>query len=377
MLNVEMMNIDAVQPYGRNAKEHPQEQIDAIAESIREFGMNDPIAVCNGVIVEGHGRYLALKQMGWQEIPVIRLDHLTEEQRKAYTLAHNKLTLNTGFDIDLLNAELADLSLDMTKFDFQMPDFSIGEASSDEEEDEEVSYDYGTYDEAEQTDRKMNIADFDASRSCGFYQIPTLKACGHVPTGLLSFDRMTTRSGKKRKEDGIHFFVHDSRFEKLWRNPMRFIPDIAEYDCVLTPDFSVYVDMPMAMKIWNVYRSRLIGQMMQDYGLKVIPTLTWAEPSTYDFCFDGIEQGGTVAVSTVGVMRNNEAKPIWIAGMNEAVKRIRPEKILVYGHKRLPDFDAMGAEIIRFEAYKFDKEAMEWEEEDTSRENTRTENLSE
>lgn len=240
-----------------------------------------------------------------------------------------------------------------------------------------MTYYYGTYVEANQTDKKLNLTDFDPERAVGPYQIPTLRSCSYVPKALISFDELTTRKGKRRKNDGVHFFIHDARFEKIWRNPMRFIPDLEERECVLSPDFSVYADMPKAMQIWNVYRGRLLGQMMQDYGLKVIPTLTWAGEDTYDFCFDGIEQGGTVAVSTVGVMRNNAAKPIWIAGMNEAVRRLRPEHILIYGHKRLPDFDPMGAEIVRFEAYKFDKGAKKWEDEATSQESTRRENLSE
>ena len=76
--------------------------------------------------------------------------------------------------------------------------------------------------------------------------------------------------------------------------------------------------MPMAMKVWNTYRSRMIGQIMQREGLCVIPTLSWAEEATYTFCFDGIEPGGVVAVSTVGVARSKEARQLWFNGMDEA-----------------------------------------------------------
>ena len=120
---VDMIPIDEIKPYKRNAKKHPQEQIDQIINSIKAFGMNDPIGVWgkDNVIVEGHGRYLALKEMGETGfVPVIHLDNLTDEQRKAYALAHNKLTMNTGFDFAVLDLEMNDLSemFDMGDFGF-------------------------------------------------------------------------------------------------------------------------------------------------------------------------------------------------------------------------------------------------------------------
>lgn len=96
-LKVEYIGIDQVKPYENNAKIHTPEQIDQIKKSINEFGMNDPIGITgqDNIIVEGHGRLIACKELGMREIPVIRLDHLTEEQRKAYTLIHNQTTMNT------------------------------------------------------------------------------------------------------------------------------------------------------------------------------------------------------------------------------------------------------------------------------------------
>ena len=99
MLKIEYVDIESIKPYENNAKEHPREQIEQIKKSIEEFGNNDPIAVWNNEIVEGHGRYEALKELGQREIPIIRLDNLTDEQRKAYTLVHNKLTMNSDFDL--------------------------------------------------------------------------------------------------------------------------------------------------------------------------------------------------------------------------------------------------------------------------------------
>ena len=130
-LKIEYVNINDIKPYEKNAKLHPKEQIEQIKKSIEQFGMNDPIGIWKDEIVEGHGRLLALKELDYKEVPIIRLDHLTDEERKAYILAHNKLTMNSDFDIDVLNDELDDiLNIDMSDFGFDI-DF-------DSEEEKEI-----------------------------------------------------------------------------------------------------------------------------------------------------------------------------------------------------------------------------------------------
>lgn len=122
MLQIELVPITAIKPYENNAKIHTPEQIQQIKNSIVEFGNNDPIAIDGeGVIIEGHGRLLALQELGYTEVEVIRLGHLTEEQRKAYTLIHNKLTMNTGFDLDILATELQAIeNINMKDYDFDL-----------------------------------------------------------------------------------------------------------------------------------------------------------------------------------------------------------------------------------------------------------------
>lgn len=119
-LKIEYVDIDSVTPYARNAKLHPGEQIDQIKRSIQEFGFNDPLAIWHGEIVEGHGRLMAAKELGMNTIPIIRLDELTDEQRRAYALVHNKLTMNSDFDAELLDFELEDIDLDLGEFGFTL-----------------------------------------------------------------------------------------------------------------------------------------------------------------------------------------------------------------------------------------------------------------
>jgi len=116
-LEIEYVDINSIKPYKNNAKLHPAEQIEQIKKSIEEFGMNDPIGIWNNEIVEGHGRLIACKELKMEEVPVIRLDHLSDEERRAYILAHNKLTMNSDFDIEILHQELENI-LDINMQDF-------------------------------------------------------------------------------------------------------------------------------------------------------------------------------------------------------------------------------------------------------------------
>ncbi|MBF0395758.1 MAG: site-specific DNA-methyltransferase [Desulfobacterales bacterium] len=141
------MPLEDLKEYKNNTKLHPDEQIKQIAASIIEFGFNDPVAIdeVSSLIIEGHGRYLAAKELGMKEIPVIKLGHLTETQRRAYAIAHNKLTLNTGFDEELLRKEFEylqnlDFDLELTGFnmdeigDILVEDFEEKEGLCDEDE---------------------------------------------------------------------------------------------------------------------------------------------------------------------------------------------------------------------------------------------------
>lgn len=132
-MKIEKLKLSEITPYINNAKEHPQEQIDQIKGSIKEFGFNDPIAVDeNNVIIEGHGRYIALQQLGAEEVEIIRLDHLSEIQKKQYIIAHNKLTMNTGFNLEKLKLELKEIEinekdLSLTGFEIEeLKDLNIG-----------------------------------------------------------------------------------------------------------------------------------------------------------------------------------------------------------------------------------------------------------
>lgn len=136
-LKIEYVSLDSLRPYEKNARSHGKEDLKAIINSIQEFGFNDPIGVWHDIIVEGHGRWMAAKELKMETVPILRLDELTDEQRKAYALAHNKTAELSGWNFDVLATELKDLAdFDMSQFGFDMA--AVGEEEGEVQDDDFV-----------------------------------------------------------------------------------------------------------------------------------------------------------------------------------------------------------------------------------------------
>lgn len=316
-------------PYEKNARKNDK-AVKYVAESIKQFGFKVPIVIDkDNVIVCGHTRYKACQKLNIDEVPCVVADDLTEEQIKAYRLADNKVSEKAEWDFDLLDAEIEEiLNFDMQDFGFEF---------------EEVTEPKPKKNERLRTDEAYNLPYCDLDRTEGFYQMPIIEPEDHIPNGLMGFNYALT---SQDKTNGVHFYLDDYQFERIWNDPYKYISILSEYDCVLTPDFSLYLDMPISMKIWNIFRSRLIGQMMQDSGLIVIPTVSWAETATFDFCFDGLPENSVLSISTIGVKQDETAFEIWKAGTEELIKRKKPKTLLVYGGK--VDFDYGDIEVLYF-----------------------------
>ena len=335
------ISIDKVKPYENNPR-YNDEAVDAVMASIKEFGFKVPIVIDkDNVIVTGHTRYKASKKLGLKTIPCIRADDLSEDQIKAFRVADNRVAEIAEWDFDKLAIEMDEIDLDMSVFGFDMDSFK----DLDDIEDE-VSDDDGYYgDERERTNKAYNLdlIDYD-NLTNDFWQMPIIKNNKFIPKDLIGFNYAKSSDNK---DAGIHFYVDDYQFERIWSYPEKYVDILLEYDCILSPDFSLYLDMPMPMKIWNTYRSRQIGAYYQSKGLIVIPTISWAEKETFEFCFKGIPKGSIVSVSTIGVKRDEYALSIWKEGMDEMIKQIEPSDILVYGGKL--DYDYKGINTIYFE----------------------------
>lgn len=320
-MNIIDMDLQKIKAYENNPRKNDC-AVEYVAESIRQFGFKVPIVIDkNNVIIAGHTRAKAAKNLGMQKVPCIVADDLTDEQVKAFRLADNKVAEMAEWDIELLDEELGEiLDIDMTALGFP-------ELEMDNEEPTGPAY-YGA--ERERTFEAYNLHDVDLERVTKKWQMPVIERCNHVPDDLIGF-KYAKQANESDYKAGIHFFIDDYQFERIWNAPHDYMDLLQKFDCVLTPDFSLYTEMPLPMQIWNVYRSRMIGQIMQDYGMRVIPTLQWCREESFPFCFDGIEPGGTVAVSTIGVKEHTENKSLWINGMNEAMKQLKPSCVIVYG----------------------------------------------
>lgn len=158
---------------------------------------------------------------------------------------------------------------------------------------------------------------------------------------LIGYDKIAGSSA----DQIVHFFLDDYKFEVIWNDPLPRIEILKSYKAVLSPNFSVYTEMPMPIKIYNTFRSRWCGAYLQSNGVKVIPTLAWGGPETFWFCFDGVEKKSVVAVSTLGV---RSEKDLFMQGYNEMLRRINPEKIICYGKP----FDEMKGDIVEVDYAK-------------------------
>lgn len=336
-MEIESIKIGKIKPYENNPRLNDG-AVEAVKESIKEFGFKVPIVIDkNNVIVCGHTRYKASKELGLKEIPCIRADDLSDEQIKAFRIADNKVSELAEWDYEKLHLELTDISLDMSLFGIEMGKIEPISLESDDD-----GY-YG--DERERTNRAYNLDILDEDNlTDDFWQMPIIKNNNYIPKELIGYNYAKSN---KDKNVGIHFYVDDYQFERVWNYPEKYLENLMEYDCILSPDFSLYMNMPMPMKIWNVYRSRQIGAYYQSKGIKVIPTISWAEEATFDFCFKGIPKGSIVSVSTIGVKEKQVATDIWNAGMKEMIRQIEPSTIIVYGGAL--DFDYGDIKVVYFE----------------------------
>jgi len=125
----------------------------------------------------------------------------------------------------------------------------------------------------------------------------------------------------------VHFFEWDFAFDEVWNNPEKYVNKLSNYKQILTPDFSMYADMPVPLQIYNNFRGKYLGAFFQGKGLTVIPTVNWSTSESYGFCFDGIEQGGVVAISTLGCSDN---KTGFLLGFKEMIRRIEPKLVINY-----------------------------------------------
>ncbi len=193
--------------------------------------------------------------------------------------------------------------------------------------------------------------------SAGKYDFPIIKRqdIDADKIKFLSFADAKKEDAENRDKT-IHFFTYDWKFEKVYENAEEELEKLSQYYALLSPDFSLFTNMPLALQIQSVFKNRWCGAFWQSRGLKVIPTVSWGDESSFDFCFDGIEEGSVVAVSTY--YREN-CEEEFMLGYNQMLDRIKPSMVLCYDEP----FKGMKGNIKEFlpTAYEWTKN-LDWKE---------------
>ena len=190
-------------------------------------------------------------------------------------------------------------------------------------------------------------ADFD-----GYIELPVIKASDELPEKVVTFSKAMSKSWSDF-DCWVVFYEHDKEFERLWNNPKQYLDKLKKFKGVISPDFSLYRNMPLVMQMWNTYRGRALAVWLQNNDVEIIPNVRFGDERTFSFCFDGIEENKTVAVGTHGCIKRKEDKIFFKIGLARMVQRLSPKIIIVYGSA--PDnifkpYKDMGIKIIAFES---------------------------
>ena len=311
-------NIKDLKPYSKNARKNDK-AVKYVAKSIENFGFKIPVIIDkNGVIVCGHTRYKASKKLGYNEIPCIIADDLTEEQIKAFRLADNKVSEKADWDFDLLSDEINDI------IDINMEDFGF----------EFIDYEKNKIDTQKKVESILNLqkANF---KGVGEYDIPELEPIYEYEIGdikeWIGFNYVL--SDKEPEGKAVHFFIDDYQFERVFKNPEKYVEKLRKYEAVLTPDFSPYADMPMATQIFNHYRKHWCGRYFQENGVKVIPTIRASKDDrSFKWYLDGEPKGGVVCISSMWTSKEDD-REYFMKEYNQMNQKLKPSKIYIYGNK--------------------------------------------
>lgn len=181
-------------------------------------------------------------------------------------------------------------------------------------------------------------------------EIPDIKPENRIPQKLIPFSKAI---GGKDYNCFIHFYEDDANFERLWNNPQKYLAILKKYNGVITPDFSIYRDMPLVMQQWNTYRNRAIGCWLQENNIPTITNVRWGDARTFSFCCAGAPKNSIIAIGSHGCIKLLQERPYFIDGLAYSVKTLKPKTILVYG--TAPDYifsqyRKKGIKILQFDS---------------------------
>lgn len=166
----------------------------------------------------------------------------------------------------------------------------------------------------------------------GKYGFPQLEPINADVEGLKPIPFHMASKEKSPRKAVCHCFIDDSRFESLYKNPLKSLETLQNFKYIMPPDFSFYSDIPLALQIYQAYRARSIHYFLSGFGIKCIPVVGWSDIRSYEFCFDGLPINSTLAVSTNGCF-SKDGKECYRQGFSEMCKRLNPNRVIVIGRE--------------------------------------------
>lgn len=158
----------------------------------------------------------------------------------------------------------------------------------------------------------------------GKFDIPIILGTQIIPDKIIPFDKALQE--KKPEDKFVHFYINDFQFDRIWNKPNKYIKILKKFAGVISPDFSMFIDMPNTTNIFAHYKRMVLSHFYQQNGITVIPSFSSAGEKSYEWCFDGLPKNSVIFVSSVGVEKIPFIESIYL--MN---KKLQPSKILMYG----------------------------------------------
>lgn len=188
------------------------------------------------------------------------------------------------------------------------------------------------------------------ARFDGLYEIPCIKPTNKDPNTIIPFSKIGKETDFNK---WVCFYEDDEKINAFWNNPKKYLEKLKKFNGVISPDYSLYRDLPFSMQVNNTYQGKALGHWLQENGVEVIPNVRWGDERSYDLACMGVPKNSIIAVGTHGCIKEKEEKQWFIKGLDYVVKELKPKTIVVYG--REPDYifsliKMYGIKVLSFES---------------------------
>lgn len=346
----ELVEPSQLKDHPRNYNKHPRRQLDALSAVIwgpkvdgnrdasKALGWRHAVVVSkrSGFVVMGHARKTVAIEEG-ELVPVVYQDFESEAMERAQLAADNRLAELSEIDIKLLNIEVLELeTLEMPMDDFGFERENKKSKKYDKKEkDKESKEEIFAFKEDSifKSNNQFGIPDLDPCMLANIEDVPNrIWSGGEFVSGDLILYTTTSLPDDCSKYI-LGFYIDDYRFEQTWSDAVIFVEKLSKYKfkTIIAPDFSTWRDDPFAVQLFNRYRSMWVARYWQKAGFKIIPSLSWSDERSYDFCCSGIPYNCDLVSLQCRTTKSKLGKEYFMNGINETLNRINPKKVIIYG----------------------------------------------